>query len=178
MLRNLKKQDKKSKSISPKFRIYLAKLSDVDIEKWPVAVKATIDKNVLLPGKKFFFLDSTPTSINPSVAPGQSPANGVMTLTPIIEGISDEVLEWLYANVGEDFIVIWVVCTTNEMFIAGNPCSSGLRLSYTNIGKLDDGTGGAALQLQGQECPEPFYKYTGLLEVDAEAPAPPTDTKK
>ncbi|WP_163628911.1 hypothetical protein [Paludibacter sp. 221] len=156
------------------FRIYAAPLNDVDVENWPVATDATITENVLKEGKKFTYVDSTSSSINPSAAPGESPLNGILTLTPNIEGISPQSLQWIYENVGEDFVVVWVRCIDNQKFIGGSPCSSGLRLTYTNIGALDGGIGGIALQFQGQECPEPFYFYNPTeFPVEEDTPSNP-----
>jgi hypothetical protein len=169
MFFNLDKQNKASKQNSPMFRLYTALLNDVDVENWPAAVAATISTDVLKTGKKWTYLDSTPTSINPMAAPGESPYNGVLTLTPVIEGITPKSLQWIYDNVGEDCLVIWERCSDKTRFIGGSPCSSGLKLSYTNIGQLDGGVGGIALQFQGQECPEPFYIYTGPLVVEEDA---------
>jgi len=159
MFTNLPKQPGASKQGQPMYRIYIANLSDVDVDNWPTAANATISTNVLLSGKKWNYLDSTAKSINPSVAPGESPLNGILTLTPVIEGITKESLSWIYQNVGEDCVVVWERCIDKQLFIAGSPCSSGLKLSYTNIGTLDGGIGGIALQFQGQECPEPYYFY-------------------
>jgi len=170
MLFNLEKQDKDSKLNSPMYRLYLASLNDVDVEKWPKPADATITTNVLKTGKKFTYLDSTPVSINPNAAPGQSPINGVLTLTPVIEGISKKSLQWIYANNAEDFVVVWERCADKQKFIGGSPCSSGMKLTYTQIGTLEGGIGGIALQLQGQECPEPFYFYDAPLEVEPDTP--------
>ncbi len=169
MLFNLEKQDKNSKQNTPKYRIYVALLKDT-IADWPAVKDATLSETVLQEGKKWTYLDATSASINPAAAPGESPLNGVLTLTPIIEGISPKSLQWIYDNVGEDCVVIWERCVDKQMFIGGTPCSSGLRLTYTNIGTLDGGIGGIALQFQGQECPEPFYFYSGPLEVEADTP--------
>ena len=166
MFFNLAKQnDKGAKQPAPMYRLYVVDINDVDIDNWPVAVDATITTDVLKTGKKWFYLDSTPTSINPTAGPGESPLNGILTLTPNLEGITKKSLQWVYDNVGTDCIVVWERCADKQKFIAGSPCSSGLRLSYTNIGMLDGGIGGIALQFQGQECPEPFYFYDGPLDV-------------
>lgn len=168
MFFNLPKQDKASKQGAPMFRLYIASMNDVDVENWPAALEATISADVLKAGKKYTYLDSTVTSINPNATPGESPLNGILTLTPRIEGISKKSLEWIYANVGEDCVVIWERCSDKQKFIGGSPCSSGLKLSYTSIGQLDGGIGGSDLQFQGQECPEPFYFYDGPLEVEVD----------
>ena len=168
MFVNLPKQPGDSKQNQPMFRLYVANLNDVDIENWPAAVNATISTNVLKTTKKWNFIDSTPKSINPSAAPGESPLNGILTLTPVIEGITKESLAWIYDNVGEDCIVVWERCIDKQKFIAGSPCSNGLKLTYTNIGTLEGGIGGIALQFQGQECPEPFYFYDATpFEVES-----------
>ncbi|HCC51477.1 MAG TPA: hypothetical protein DEQ30_04975 [Porphyromonadaceae bacterium] len=170
MLFNLSKQDKSSKQNSPMYRIYLASMNDVDVENWPAPQDATITANVLKTGKKWCYLDSTPTSINPSAAVGESPVNGVLTLTPVIEGISKKSLQFVYDNVGEDFVVVWERCADKQKFIGGSPCSSGMKMTYTQIGTLDGGIGGINLQLQGQECPEPFLFFDGTLEVEPDIP--------
>jgi hypothetical protein len=41
-----------------------------------------------------------------------------------------------------------------------------LKLTYTQIGQIDGVGGGINLQLQGDECPEPFYFYDGPLIVE------------
>ena len=169
MFFNLPKvQDKGAKQSSPMFRMYVAHINDVDVENWPAAVDATISTDVLKSGKLWTYLDSTPTSINPSAAPGESPLNGILTLTPAIEGITKKSMQWVYDNVGADCVVIWERCSDKQKFIGGSPCSSGLRLSYTNIGALEGGIGGIALQFQGQECPEPFWFYDGPLNVEVD----------
>ena len=154
---------------TPMFRLYLASLNDVDVENWPAAVDAEITTNVLKTGKKWNYIDSNSSTINPTTEPGESPYNGKLTATPTIEGITKKALQWIYDNVGGDFIMVWERCSDHQKFIGGSPCSSGMKLSYTNIGTLDGGISGAALQLQGQECPEPFYFYTpDTFEVEAD----------
>ena len=166
MLSNLPaSKDKGAKNPTPQFRLYAAHISDVDIEGWPVATDATITDDVLKTGKMWNYLDAKNTSINPTAGPGESPFNGILTLTPVIEGLTKKALQWIYDNAGLDFIVIWERCSDKQKFIAGSPCSQGLRLTYTNIGALEGGIGGIALQFQGQECPEPFYFYDGPLVV-------------
>ena len=160
MLFNLEKEkNNDSKKGTPQFRLFLADINDVDIENWPVPVDATIKKNVLKLSKKWNFIDADNALLNPSIAPGDSPFDGQLTLTPIFEGITKKSLQFVYDNVGGDFVAVWVRCSDGQKFIAGNKCSGGLRLSYTNIGKLENGLDGLALQLQGKNCPEPYYFY-------------------
>lgn len=154
-----KEKNSASKKGTPQYRIYLADINDVDIENWPAPQDATIKGNVLKQGKKWCFLDADNALINPTVTPGESPFDGQLTLTPIFEGITKKSLQYAYDNVGNDFVVVWVRCSDNQKFIAGSKCNGGLRLSYTNIGRLEGGLDGIALQLQGKNCPEPYYFY-------------------
>jgi len=100
MLFNLPKQDKTAKSTAVMFRLYLALLTSVDVVNFPKAVNATISTNVLKPGEKWTYIDATTSSINPNAQPGESPTNGKLTLTPLIEGISKKTLSWIYDNAG------------------------------------------------------------------------------
>jgi hypothetical protein len=159
VLANLGKQDAISQKGTPKFRLYLALLTDVDVENWPVAADATIDENVLKTGKSWTYLDSRVAAINPTTAPGESPLNGILTLTPLIEGISKKSLQWVYNVAGADVVAVWERCSDKQKFIGGTPCSGGLKLSYQSIGPQDGGIYGISLQLQGGECSEPFYFY-------------------
>jgi len=172
MFFNLPKQnDKGAKNGAPMFRLYIVDINDIDVENWPAAVDATITTDVLKAGKKWTYLDANVASINPNAKPGESPLNGVLTLTPFIEGLTPKALQWLYDNVGSDCIVVWERCSDHKRFIGGSPCSSGLKLSYTDIGSSEGGISGMALQFQGGECPEPFLFYeVATLEVEPDLP--------
>ncbi|KAA6348451.1 hypothetical protein EZS27_004051 [termite gut metagenome] len=174
MLFNLPKSDKNAKLGMPKYRLYVALWTDVDVENWPVAVNATISSSVLKEDKKYTYLDVRATSIKPNTTPGESPYNGKLILTPIIEGISKESLKWIYDNSGEDCVVVWERCSDAQKFIGGSPCSSGLQLKYTAIGPQDGGIDGIAISFEGGECPEPFYFYDGPVPVEEDPiPTPP-----
>jgi hypothetical protein len=138
-------------------------LSDVDMDNFPKAVNATIQSNVLLAGKFHFYVDAKINTINPTGSAGESQGNVSLVLSPQIEGISKEVLSWLYEINGERVIAIWENCETGEKFIAGSPCSGGLLVSVQNLGKMDDGFNGAILNLTGDQCPEPFWFYEGPI---------------
>ena len=167
MIFDLGKQDKNSKLDALKYRLWLANMRDVDINNFPKAVAATISTNVLLPGAIYHYLDARVDTINPNTVPGEAPLNGVITLSPIIDGISKKSLSWVYGNVGEDLISIWERCSDGQKFIAGDPCSGGLRFAYTSIGRQEDGTAGIATTLTGGQCPEPFWFYDGPIPVAA-----------
>ena len=167
MIINLDQQDKRSKISTLKMRLYFAPLSDVDIDNFPKAVNATIASNVLLAGRKHYFFDAKINTVNPTGAAGESQGNIALTLTPQLEGISRKSLQFLFGINGERVIVFWENCDTSERFIAGSPCSGGLLVSVTNLGKMDDGFMGAILEMKGGECPEPFYFYEGPILLDA-----------
>ncbi|QIK56055.1 hypothetical protein G7051_17495 [Dysgonomonas sp. HDW5B] len=164
-LNNLKKQDRSSKLGALKYRMYVAKMQSVAVEDYPKPMGVRIMSNVLLPGEVFKFIDSKVNTIKPNVAPGESPFNGVITLSPTIEGISEETLAWAYDNVGEDFVVVYERCSDGKRFIAGDPCSGGLKFAYTAIGDLDGGISGIASTFTGGECPNPIYFYEGPLPL-------------
>ncbi len=167
ILNNLNKSDDKhAKTTALKYRLYLSRMSSVDIDNYPKAVNATISSNVLKAGEVYKYLDVMVNTINPNVEAGEVPTNGKITLTPSIEGISRETLQWVYDNSGQDFNTIWERCSDGQRFIAGDPCSGGLKFTYTQIGQLENGIAGIASQFEGGECPEPFYFYDGPLPLE------------
>ena len=166
MILNLTNQEGRLKISTIKFRLYIALLSDVDIDNFPKAVNATISSNVLLPGKKHRIFDAKINTITPTGTAGASQGTVALTISPQVEGFSKEVLDFIYKINGERIIVIWEDCTTKQLFIAGSPCSGGLLVAITNLGKMDDGFYGAVLEMKGGDCPEPFYFYDGPVILD------------
>jgi hypothetical protein len=169
-------QPKSSKLSSLKFRLYLAFLTDVDVDNFPKAVLATISTNVLLSGKTWFYVDTKINTINPTGAAGESQGNVTLTLSPQLEGISKESLSWMYGLNGERVIAIWENCETGQKFIAGSPCSGGLLVSIQSLGRMEDGFNGGVLNMVGDECPEPFWFYDGPVIRDAPQVIPPDAT--
>lgn len=165
VLTNLGQQDKNSKQGALRFRVYLAKMRSANIDNFPKPVGAVIIANPLLAGEVFRYLDAKAQSVKPNAEPGESPYNGKLTISFVIEGISEETLQWAYDNQGEDFVVIWERCSDNKRFIAGDPCSGGLKFSYTSIGDQDGGVSGIAGTLTGAECPNPYFFYNGALPL-------------
>lgn len=166
MIINLEQQDKRSKIANLKMRLYFALLGDVDIDNFPKAVNSTILSNVLLPGKKHYFFDVKINTVNPTGSAGESQGNIALTLTPQLEGISRKTLQFIFGINGERIIAFWENCDTGEKFIAGSPCSGGLLVAVTSLGKMDDGFNGAVLEMKGGNCPEPFYFYEGPILLD------------
>lgn len=160
MLMDLQKnQNQHSKSSTLKFRIYLALLMDVLIDSFPKAVNATISTNVLQPGKYFRYLDVVAKNLKPNAKAGESPYEGKLTLTPLIEGISKQSLAWVYANIGKEVVVVWERCSDGQKFLGGSPCSDGLTIKLDSIGAIDGGIDGISLIFEGKECAEPFVFY-------------------
>jgi len=156
--RNINKNDKLS---SLKFRLFLARLSSVDIDNFPKAVGATISTNPLLAGQYFKYIDTLISTLKPNAAAGETPQSGKLALPFSVEGLSKALLTWIYENAGEEFIAIWERCSDGQKFIGGSPCSGGLVLKYTGIGEIATKVLGAALSLDGADCPEPFLFYDG-----------------
>ena len=166
MIPNLVQQDKKSKLSALRMRMYIALLSDCDIDNFPKPINSTIMSNVLLPGKKHSFFDAKIGTILPSGAAGESLGNTALTVSPQLEGISRKTLQFLSAINGERFIIFWENCDTGEKYIAGNPCSGGMLAVVTNIGRQDDGFNGVIIEFRGGECPDPYYFYEGPIILD------------
>jgi hypothetical protein len=158
---NLGKQNPKSKSASLKYRLYLADIDDVDVENFPAVKNGKITKNVLKEGATWSYIDANTTSINPNAAAGEAPMNGKLSLSPTIEGLTEEGLQWFYDNVGRNVVVVWEVCATGKKMIGGSPCSNGLQIKYggSGIGKQDGGINGISTVFEGEECSEPFAFY-------------------
>jgi len=166
MILNLPNQEGRLKISTIKFRLYFALLSDVDVDNFPKAVNATIASNVLLAGKKHRIFDAKINTINPTGAAGSSQGTVNLTIQPQVEGFSKEVLDFIYNLNGERVIAIWEDCKTGKMFIAGSPCSGGLLVAITNLGKMDDGFYGVILEMKGSDCPDPFYFYEGPIIME------------
>lgn len=156
-----KSANNKEKLTTLKYRLYLALLADVDTDNWPESVEATISTNVLLAGKTYKYIDCKTDSIKPNAEPGESPYAGKLKLTPTLEGLSKNTLNWVYSNMGNEVIAVWERCSDGQKFIGGSPCSGGLIVKLTKLGDLDGGISGASLSLEGGECPEPFLFYDG-----------------
>ena len=147
------------------FRVWLALLTDVDIDNFPAAVNATISTNILLAGKTWKYIDCRVDTIKPSTAAGASPYDGKQTIPIVLDGISKQILAWIYANLGLDVVIIWERCSDRQKFIAGSPCSSGLKIKLKSIGEVNN-IAGAELSLEGGDCPEPFWFYDGEVVLE------------
>lgn len=157
-----KSNDKAEKSAGMKYRVYMALLSDVDIDNFPKAVNATISTNVLLPGKVYRYMDCHVNSVKPSAAAGAAPHDAKLTVPIVIDGISKKSLQWVYDNNGEDVVLIWERCADGQKFIGGSPCSSGLTIKLKTIGEVNN-LAAIELSLEGGDCPEPFWFYDGPI---------------
>ena len=161
MIVNQDLNDKKSKSSSIKFRLHIALLSDVDIDQFPYAEGATIGEVKLKAGKTWHYIDCQQNSIKPIASTvGEVSPMGKLSIDASIEGITKETLAYLYEVNGERVIASWENCVSREKFLAGSICSGGLVFKYDKLGNQGDWQG-ATIKLDGGECPEPFWFYTG-----------------
>lgn len=162
---NIPRNAKESALASLKYRMYYARVRDeVDMDNWPAPVNATIANVPMLPGKVMHYIDCRVNSIRPNAtSAGEIAPQGELTVTAEIDGISKTLLAFLYANNGEDMVIIWEHCATKQKFIAGSPCS-GMIMTYTRLG-TDENSTGATLQFKGQ-CPDPFNFFDGDIPVE------------
>ncbi len=163
-------QSNADKDSGIKFRIYLAELSDVNIEDFPRPQGATLLANPLLPNRTFKYIDCAAESIKPETGAGESPISGKIKIPVILEGISRKTLAWVYDNMGKRVIAVWERCRDGQKFLAGSPCSGGLMIKLNTIGKQDNGFNGISLELEGGECPEPFWFYDGEIVRETAQP--------
>lgn len=174
MLFNLPKQDKNSKDLSLKYRVYLAPMTSVDVDNYPKPEKATIKQKVLKADEKYNYLDGDARTLVMNVEPGENQFKGVPKVTIIIEGLTPDSLEYVYANAGEDFNMIVERCSDGQKFIMGDPCSGGMRMQYTSIGVLEGGNAGISVEFTGGQCNQPVLFYDAEFDVVAdEAPVAP-----
>jgi len=163
-----KVDDAKAKSTSNKYFLHLCLLSEVDVENWPALAtskKATISANIPFiqtATSKWVRLDCNVKAMKPNCQPGESPYGGKLTLTPVIDGITDDTIGWIRENQGKQFLVVWTRCADGQKFLGGSPCSNGMTLKFTSIG-AQDGVTGIAITFEGEECFEPFYFYDGSV---------------
>ena len=162
---NITRNAKESALNSLKYRLYYARVRDeVDMDNWPAPVNATIFNVPMLPGKKMHYIDCRVNSVKPNATSvGDIAPQAELTVGAEIEGLSKALLAFLYANNGEDMILIWEHCATKQKFIAGSPCS-GLMMTFTRLG-TDDNSTGASLQYKGQ-CPDPFNFFDGEIPLE------------
>lgn len=162
---NIPRNQKESALASLKFRLYYARVRDeIDMDNWPAPVNATIFNVPMLPGKVMHYIDCRINSVKPNASSvGEIAPQAELTVVSDIEGLSKTLLAFLYANNGEDMVLIWEHCATKQKFIAGSPCS-GLMMTFTKLG-TDDNSTGASLQFKGQ-CPDPFNFFDGEIPLE------------
>lgn len=90
----------------------------------------------------------------------------IQELPFIVGGMTDEVFNLLEQGAGKEFIIVWEVCSTGEIFGGGNGCK-GLKLSTFEGGSTKDNTS-TTITFTGQ-CGELWYRYTGNTPTQAPA---------
>ncbi|MEG1617381.1 MAG: hypothetical protein RR202_10505 [Bacteroidales bacterium] len=165
MKKNFKKVASSDIKVGLKKRIYLANVRDIDMEKFPAAVAGKIATSPLGEDGKWVYVDCD--TITPSCGAGEVVYNGKKSIAVLCDGMNADRLEWIYANVGEEFIAVYVDQISKKKIISGGPLG-GLRMTYENLGIID-GKAGVALKFDAPECPEPFYYYEGETPVEEDA---------
>jgi len=162
---NLPKNTPESAKSPIRYRVYFARVRDeVDMNLWPLPANATINAVPMQAGKYFHYIDCKVDSFKVNAASvGEVAPEGELTIAFDIEGLSKAMLAFLFANNGEDMVVIWEHCATKQKFIAGSPCS-GLIFTYTKLGN-DGNYTGASCQLKGK-CPDPFLFFDGTIPLE------------
>lgn len=158
--------NKEDKQPTINYRLFLAPLSDVELEKFPKSSQATIFENPLREGRAFYFIDSRQGTINPTTSVGKSPLTGKLSIPIVLEGLNEKTLFWIYDNLDERVVAVWERCSDKKRFLAGSPCSGGLAIKFNKIGTLDNGNQGISFTLEGGDCYEPFWFYKGELKVN------------
>jgi hypothetical protein len=146
--------------------MYLALQADVDFDNWPAVVNGAIPSLPMkTPQKVCKYMELQEGSIKPNVATvGEVAPQGQLTIQANIEGVYPTMLQWLYEQNGNKFVVIWEHCVSGKKYIAGSPCST-LKLSYTSLGLIEDWMG-ANIQFVGAACMEPFWFFSGEIPLD------------
>lgn len=94
-----------------------------------------------------------------SVAPGETPTDGVATISASVAGIDETTLELAYQMQGREGVAIIERCSDGKKFIFANPCTGGVTFQYQTIGTLDSNKAGISFQLTGAGCPRPMLVY-------------------
>lgn len=131
-----------------------------DSVSFPSLVNRTRGNITLKSGEYWHYIEAVTDSPEPKWTGEEgdvaSPLN--MELPFVIGGMDDAVFNLLEEGVGEEFIVVWEICSTGEVFGGGNGCK-GLKLSSFDGGSTKDSTS-TTVTFKGQ-CGELWYKYSG-----------------
>lgn len=98
-------------------------------------------------------------SVTFSVAPGETPTEGVATVNGVLEGVDENSLEVAYGLQGEEVVAVVERCSDGKKFIFANPCTGGAVFQYQTIGAQDGGEAGISFTLTGKDCPQPMLVY-------------------
>lgn len=159
-----------SKSAKLLFVIYIYAAAVIDWAKllrvWSEAVSgATLHGDLpFLEGtssaeQEGHILECKAGSVTFSVAPGETPTEGVATINGVLEGVDENSLEVAYGLQGEEVVAIVERCSDGKKFIFANPCTGGAVFQYQTIGAQDGGEAGISFTLTGKDCPQPMLVY-------------------
>ena len=99
------------------------------------------------------------TGMTMSVAPGETPTDGVATVGASVAGVDETTLELAYQMQGREGVAIVERCSDGKKFIFANPCVGGVTFQYQTIGALDTNKAGIRFTLTGAGCPKPLMVY-------------------
>lgn len=169
MIPNLSKSSIKAqdKSLTHLYRIRLLDAAAVDWdalrEAWASVSGATLNRAIptldTATDKAWHTVDCKGNTVTVSVAPGEAPANGVATVSGVVEGINETTLAWAYDMQGREVVAVIERCADGKQFIFANPCTGGVTFQYQTIGSQDGNTAGISFNLTGIECPKPMLVY-------------------
>jgi hypothetical protein len=131
-----------------------------DSVSFPSLVDRTRGNITLKSGEYWHYIEAVTDSPEPKWTGEEgdvaSPLN--MELPFVIGGMDNAVFNLLEEGVGEEFIVVWEICSTGDIYGGGNGCK-GLKLSSFDGGSTKDSTSTTVI-FKGQ-CGELWYKYSG-----------------
>lgn len=105
---------------------------------------------------------------------GDVATNLINELPFIVGGMTDEVFDLLENGAGKEFIIVWEVCSSGEIFGGGNGCK-GLKLSTFEGGSTKDNTS-TTITFTGQ-CGELWYRYIGNTPTQEPEEVPEDETE-
>ncbi|MBR1929730.1 MAG: hypothetical protein IJ834_08405 [Paludibacteraceae bacterium] len=170
MLKSIKRVEGNDASLHTKNsdELYLGLISDVNrssFEANETTGKATL---AMQTGKHLVRLGCKAASVVPTVEAGETPLTEKATVAAVLDGAEAKTVQAVRRMRGSRVIVVWKRCIDGRMFLAGTPCSDGMRMRVTSIGAQDGGENGIALSFEGGECPESYFELTNTAdEIDA-----------
>jgi hypothetical protein len=131
-----------------------------DSQTFPPKVDRQRGTIPLLSGETWHYI----ASVEDSPEPGSSGESGDMgptlknSLTFIVGGLGNQIMNLLEQGTGKGFYIVWEICSTGKRYIGGNGCKPMKLISFEG-GAKKDGTGWT-LTFENQ-CGELWCEYIG-----------------